>query len=73
MNAPTDIAARLLRFEQQLQAYKKLHSDELAELSRALDECKRELTDSMPIEHSNGADGASGGVFLAQEENDTEI
>jgi diadenosine tetraphosphate (Ap4A) HIT family hydrolase len=32
-----------LRFEQQLQAYQKLHADELAELWRSLNECKQAL------------------------------
>ena len=36
-----DIACRLLRFEQQLKAYEKLHADELAELWRTLNECKQ--------------------------------
>ena len=41
MLQPDDIASRLLRFEQQLQAYQKLHADELAELWRTLNECKQ--------------------------------
>ena len=41
MLQPADIAGRLLRFEQQLQAYQKLHTDELAELWQALNECKQ--------------------------------
>lgn len=43
MNPPVDLASRLLRFEQQLQAYQKLHADELAELWRSLNECKQAL------------------------------
>lgn len=42
MSQPADIAAsRLLRFELQLQAYQKLHAEELAELWRTLNECKQ--------------------------------
>ena len=41
MPDPADIACRLLRFEQQLKAYEKLHADELAELWRTLNECKQ--------------------------------
>ncbi|MFQ5856442.1 MAG: hypothetical protein ACE5LU_12440 [Anaerolineae bacterium] len=39
-----ELARRLLRLEQQLLAYEKLHADELAELWRTLNECKREIT-----------------------------
>jgi hypothetical protein len=55
MHASPDLAARLLRFEQQLQAYQKLHGDELAELWRELNDCKRDLTANLPAEGSNGA------------------
>jgi len=42
VSQPADIAAsRLLRFELQLQAYQKLHAEELAELWRTLNECKQ--------------------------------
>lgn len=43
MTPPLDLASRLLKFEQQLQAYQKLHGDELAELWQTLNECKREI------------------------------
>ena len=70
MHASTDLAARLLRFEQQLQAYQKLHGDELAELWRALEECKRDLTAALPSEQSNGATYAKSAreAFLSEEE-----
>jgi len=55
MHASPDLAARLLRFEQQLQAYQKLHGDELAELWRELNDCKRDLTANMPADGANGA------------------
>jgi hypothetical protein len=58
MQPSIDLAARLLRFEQQLQAYQKLHGDELAELWRALDECKRELTEALPPQAAAAADKA---------------
>ncbi len=40
MIQPANLAGRLLRLEQQLKAYQKLHEDELAELWRVLNECK---------------------------------
>ena len=43
MNQIADLASRVLRFEQQLQAYQKLHADELAELWRTLNECKQAI------------------------------
>lgn len=38
-----DLACRLLRVEQQLIAYQKLHTDELAELWQTLDKCKQAI------------------------------
>jgi len=38
-----DLACRLLRVEQQLIAYQKLHTDELAELWQTLNECKQTI------------------------------
>ncbi len=43
MTQENDVACVLLRLEQQLRAYEKLHSGELAELWRTLDECKQEI------------------------------
>lgn len=70
MHASTELAARLLRFEQQLQAYQKLHGDELAELWRALEACKRDLTAALPAEQSNGPAFAKPAreAFLSEEE-----
>ncbi len=39
-----DLACRLLKFEQQLKAYEKLHATELAELWQALNDCKEAVT-----------------------------
>jgi len=50
---PADIASRLLRFEQQLQAYQKLHEDELAELWRVLNECKQSVA-ALSDKQANG-------------------
>ena len=36
-----DLACRLLRLEQQLLAYERLHAGEMAELWKILDQCKR--------------------------------
>ncbi len=43
MEHPAELASRLLRFEQQLKAYQKLHEDELAELWLTLNECKQAI------------------------------
>lgn len=43
MENPAELASRLLRFEQQLKAYQKLHEDELAELWHTLNECKQAI------------------------------
>ena len=48
MTQLNDLASRLLRFEQQLTAYQKLHEDELAELWRVLNECKYALVATLP-------------------------
>lgn len=48
MTQLNDLAHRLLRFEQQLTAYQKLHTDELAELWRVLNECKCALVTTLP-------------------------
>jgi hypothetical protein len=74
MHASTDLAARLLRFEQQLQAYQKLHGDELAELWRALNECKRDLTATLEEERPNGTTSGSTAheEAMKQEESDKE-
>ena len=48
-----NLASRLLKFEQQLAAYQKLHADELAERWRVLDECKCALVAALPSQESN--------------------
>lgn len=45
MAQPTDLAFQVLKLEQQLEAYQKLHAEELGELWRILNECKRTLAD----------------------------
>ncbi len=37
------LASRLLTVEQKIEAYQKLHADELAELCQELNECKRQI------------------------------
>jgi hypothetical protein len=58
-----DLASRLLRFEQQLTAYQKLHEDELAELWQVLNECKYALVAALPSQdadhHLKGSPGMS--------------
>jgi hypothetical protein len=41
---PENLASKLLKLEQQLMAYQKLHEDEMSELWRVLNTCKREIT-----------------------------
>jgi diadenosine tetraphosphate (Ap4A) HIT family hydrolase len=43
MAQPADLAYQVLKLEQQLEAYQKLHAEELGELWRVLNECKRAL------------------------------
>ena len=47
---PSDIAYRMLRLEQMLESYERLHAEELAEIRRALDELKTQVLsmDSRP-------------------------
>jgi hypothetical protein len=49
-----DLAGRLLKYELQLEAYQKLHADEIAQLWQALDACKREIVAALPSERTNG-------------------
>ncbi len=39
----SDIAYRMLRLEQQLESYQRLHAEELAEIRRALDALKAQV------------------------------
>lgn len=47
MTQLNDLAGRLLRIEQRLIAYQKLHTEELTELQQILDECKCTLVASL--------------------------
>ncbi|MDE3088047.1 MAG: hypothetical protein KGJ80_01505 [Chloroflexota bacterium] len=40
---PNDIAYRMLRLEQQLESYQRLHAAELAEIRRALEDLKMQV------------------------------
>ena len=40
---PSDIAYRMLRLEQQLESYQRLHAEELAAIRRALEELKNQV------------------------------
>jgi len=54
MTQLNELASRLLRLEQQLTAYQKLHADELAEMWRILNECKRALVIGVPPQGPEG-------------------
>jgi hypothetical protein len=45
---PADLADKLIKIELSLKAYQKLHEDELAELWKALDACKKSLAEHNP-------------------------
>ena len=51
-----DLACRLLKFEQQLLSYEKLHSTELAELWQTLNDCKQMIAAFIPPNGSDGSD-----------------
>lgn len=40
---PSDIAYRMLRLEQQLDSYQRLHAEELEQIRRALSELKKQV------------------------------
>ncbi len=40
---PSDIAYRMLRLEQQLDSYQRLHAEELEQIRRALSELKNQI------------------------------
>jgi hypothetical protein len=42
------IADKLLKIELSLKAYQKLHADEISELWKALDDCKKSLVEHTP-------------------------
>ncbi len=54
----SDIAYRMLRLEQQLESYQRLHAEELAEIRRALDALKAQVLalDAASKEVSPGAE-----------------
>ncbi len=54
----SDIAYRMLRLEQQLESYQRLHAEELAEIRRALDALKAQVLalDAASKEVSSGAE-----------------
>jgi len=53
MTQLNDLASRLLRIEQRLIAYQKLHAEELTELQQILDECKYTLVASLLPQESD--------------------
>jgi S-methylmethionine-dependent homocysteine/selenocysteine methylase len=56
---PETLASRLLKLEQQLSAYEKLHADELTELRQALNEYRREVA-GRPDGTLSGRPGTAG-------------
>ncbi len=58
MAHPDGLAGRVLKLEQQLAAYEKLHAGELAELWQALNECKRAIAADLLDHERNRAEQA---------------
>ena len=50
--SPSDIAYRMLRLEQQLESYQRLHAEELAEMRRVLQELKDQVL-ALAVEKEN--------------------
>ncbi len=57
----SDIAYRMLRLEQQLESYQRLHAEELAEIRRALDALKSQVLALDPSEENPSEDESSKG------------
>ncbi len=47
MTQPEELARRLLKVEQQLKAYQKLHAEEFEELWQTLNDCKQAIADGV--------------------------
>ncbi len=58
MAHPDSLAGRILKLEQQLEAYERLHAGELAELWQALNECKRAIAADLLGQEPNRAETA---------------
>jgi hypothetical protein len=57
----SDIAYRMLRLEQQLESYQRLHAEELAEIRRALDALKSQVLALDPSEENPSEEEPSKG------------
>lgn len=57
----SDIAYRMLRLEQQLESYQRLHAEELAEIRRALDALKSQVLALDPSEKNPSEEESSKG------------
>ncbi len=57
----SDIAYRMLRLEQQLESYQRLHAEELAEIRRALDALKSQVLALDPSEENPSEEESSKG------------
>jgi hypothetical protein len=53
-----ELACRILKLEQQLKAYEKLHAEEFAELWKALNDCKQGITALVAPQESDPAEQA---------------
>lgn len=58
MANPHELACRLLKLEQQLRAYEKLHAGELSELWKNLNECKQAVADIVSSDEPDRCDRA---------------
>lgn len=53
----SEIAYRLLRLEQQLESYQRLHAEELGEIHRILEDLKIQILALVPEKESEKSDG----------------
>jgi hypothetical protein len=57
----SDIAYRMLRLEQQLESYQRLHAEELAEIRRALEALKSQILALDPAEKNSSEEESAKG------------
>ncbi len=61
----SDLAFRVLRLEQQLESYQRLHGDELAEMRRAIEELAAEVLALAAASRQAGATQTAAGPTAA--------
>lgn len=59
LQSPTDLSLRLLRLEQTLESYQRLHNEELAELRQTLAQVREEVLALQPMTPQQGGETPS--------------